>query len=278
MKKIMFDTHCHSDFSTDSKAIPFSQAKTAYELGLKGICFTDHIDYDFPREQFPDFKGENLFIFDIDQYFKELNILKENFQNRDNDFRVFIGVECGLQNLESTIAKNKELAKYPFDQIIGSVHLLERQDPYYPNFWENKKPKKCIKKYFETIYNNLLSFHDFDTLGHIDYIVRYAPKDYIYKPLDFREIIEEILKFIIKKDIALEINTSGLKRTNHFNPHIDILKTYIELGGQMYTIGSDAHANQYIAYKFEYVYEILKELNIKSYLSFENRKAIEHKI
>lgn len=76
-----------------------------------------------------------------------------------------------------------------------------------------------------------------DSLGHLDYIVRYAPTDYKYQPEQFREILEAILQTLIQKDLALEINTSGFKTPlSRQNPHEKIIEWYLALGGEMVTI------------------------------------------
>ena len=40
----MFDFHMHSRVSFDSKANPMDMALAAKTMGLREICFTDHID------------------------------------------------------------------------------------------------------------------------------------------------------------------------------------------------------------------------------------------
>ena len=41
---IQYDYHMHSSFSTDSDAPAQTMVGKAMEAGLKGICFTDHMD------------------------------------------------------------------------------------------------------------------------------------------------------------------------------------------------------------------------------------------
>ena len=44
-----WDTHMHCRFSGDSTADPESMILSAIAKNLNGICFTDHIDYDYPE-------------------------------------------------------------------------------------------------------------------------------------------------------------------------------------------------------------------------------------
>ena len=46
----MFDYHMHSTVSFDGHDNPEDMLRAAAKMGLKEICFTDHLDYD-PLEQ-----------------------------------------------------------------------------------------------------------------------------------------------------------------------------------------------------------------------------------
>lgn len=46
----MWDQHMHCMFSGDSDADPVLMIKSAINKGLDGICFTDHLDYDYKEE------------------------------------------------------------------------------------------------------------------------------------------------------------------------------------------------------------------------------------
>lgn len=266
---IQFDTHIHTDFSTDSDTPLHLQIKQAEKMGLEGICITDHMDFDFPPEEM-DFEVKGVpFSFDVEQYQKEIQEISGNI-------KVLTGVECGLQNSASVIEKNTSLFEnYSWDYIIGSLHLVDKKDPYYASFWENKEPKKCIQNYFVALYENIKQFQQINSLGHMDYIVRYAPPSYEYQVKNFMDIIDEILRFIIHKDIALEINTSGWKKEGRCqNPHFEIIKRYVALGGQLITIGSDAHSPNYMAYQFEKLPALLKKAGLHQYCVYDKRKPV----
>ncbi len=268
---IQFDTHIHTEFSTDSSTPPATQLLRAAKLGLAGICITDHMDYDFPASALGHPTEGIPFFFDWDAYTATINTLR-----KESSLTLLTGVECGLQKSKSVIEKNQKLRLQPaLDYMIGSLHLVDGQDPYYASFWQDRNPESCIQSYFESLYENLLFFHDFDSLGHLDYIVRYAPSEYQYEPENFREIIEAILKFLIQKDIALEINTSGWKTKGKCqNPHEDILIWYKELGGGLVTIGSDAHTPAYLAYQFERVPDLMKKTGLSQYVVYHKHKPV----
>ena len=112
-----------------------------------------------------------------------------------------------------------------------------------------------------------------DSYGHIDYVVRYGPnKNTFYSYERYRDLIDEILKTLIEKGIALEVNTAGYKYgLGAPNPHPDILKKYRSMGGELLTVGSDAHRPEHLAYDFQKVTPLLKECGFKAYTVFEKR-------
>lgn len=263
---IKFDSHVHTRFSSDSEANPKDYIELAIKKGMKGICFTDHNDFDFPLEE-----GKVVFNLDFETYLKYMFELKEEYKDT---FDIRIGLEQGLMKSVARRVdeydKNKKL-----DFIIGSSHLVEGEDPYYPAFWEGRQVKETITKYYESTLENVKNCHNYDVYGHLDYIIRYAPnKDEDYNWMDYYDYFYEILKLLIYQGKGIEVNTSGLKSgLKNPNPDINIVKLYKELGGEIITIGSDSHSVEYLGYEFDRVYNMLKELGFKYYSVFKGRKA-----
>lgn len=272
------DNHVHTYFSTDSDTPMEDMLKNAIEKEFSSICFTDHMDYNFPSE------GDTPeFLLDIEPYFEEMKRLSEKYGDR---IKIRRGIELGLKKdcLDKCISLTKE---YPFDFVIGSTHLVDNIDPYYDTFWSDTPEKSGILRYYETTLNNVNLGADFDVYGHIDYIIRYTPKMKQLKSQDISvdtyidrltsdsmDIIEEILKTLIYNGKGIEINTAGFKYgLRHPNPHEKILKLYHELGGEIITIGSDAHECKHLAYDFEKVPEILTKCGFRYYSEFTGRKA-----
>ena len=259
---IKCDFHNHTSFSADSEASPESMIERAIELGLSYLCITDHMDLDM---DLPDMD----FTFDTNEYFHKHQQLKEQYSDH---ITLLTGIELGLQphlNTELT----ELLKSHDFDFVIGSSHLCDKIDPYYAEYWHGKTEYQATYRYFESILENLHAFDDIDVYGHIDYVVRYGPTqadNYSYSK--YKEILDEILKTLIAKNIGLELNTGGLKYGLGFaHPHTDVLKHYKELGGEIITIGSDAHKPEHLAYDFSKVPSILKEAGFKYYTIFKNR-------
>lgn len=269
--KIQFDTHLHTSFSADSDTPPLTQVQRAAECGLAGVCITDHMDYEFPASALDHPVEGTPFCFDWHSYAGQLQLAR-----KASPLTILTGVECGLQMKSGVREKNEQLFSTPeLDYMIGSLHLVDGMDPYYPSFWEEKDPRLCIRRYFECLYGNLSFFHEFDALGHLDYIVRYAPASYRYEPEDYRDILEPVLKLLIQKDIALEINTSGWKTEGRCqNPHRSILTWYRELGGELITVGSDAHTPEYVAYNFDRAASLIEKTGLHQYVVYQKHKPV----
>lgn len=261
---MFWDQHMHCNFSGDSDALPEDMIKAGIAHGLSGICFTDHLDYDYPEEP-------NIFLLDFDNYFKELSDLREKYTDK---ISVNIGIELGLQ--PQAAGQNLAVAeKYPFDFIIGSSHVVNHMDPYYPEFFAGRDEDAAYMEYFESVLENINSVVDFDVYGHIDYVVRYGPnKNAFYTYEKFKDIIDAILTQLISKGKGIEVNTGGFKYgLGHPNPTEDIIKRYRELGGEIITMGADAHVPEYVAYEFDKTAQIIKNCGFKYYTVFKNRKA-----
>ena len=225
-----------------------------------------HHDIDYPKE--PD---EPDFLIDFPEYFKKINALKKEYEAK---ISVLSGIELGLQ---SHVAKENAavLRENDFDFVIGSVHAVDGMDPYYGVYFEGRSLKESLTRYFEATLENVKAFADFDVLGHIDYMVRYAPAGGDgYDPDEYMEVIDEIFKIIIPRGQGIEINTSGFKAGLGFaNPHDRIVKRYKELGGEIITTGADAHSPEYVGYRFKDAAGILLENGFTHYTVFKGRSA-----
>lgn len=254
---ITADLHTHSSFSSDSGEPLFEMVNSAREKGLKTLCLTEHMDMDYPG-------GE--FILDTENYQKEFLRVREQ-----TDIELLFGVELGL--MDYLAPKLYDYAgEWEFDFIIGSSHLVDGQDPYYPEYFQKLGSRNGILRYFESILANVKAMDCFDVYGHLDYVVRYSPEK-SYDPVDHREIIDEILRLLLEKGKGIEINTAGLKSgLGYVHPHEFILNRYKELGGEIITVGSDAHDRSRIAADFDKAEAALKNAGFKYYTIFRERK------
>lgn len=261
MNKKYIDNHVHSTNSHDGKSSITDYINAMEDKNIEKITFTEHYDiYDGIKT--------NLKTIDMESYYK--NYLEAKAKTDKN---INFGLEIGLQpHIKKQVSELTD--KYPFDFIIGSSHITCGKDIAMDNsFFDNLTREEAYLKYFKEVLQNIKTFDEFDVYGHIDYIVRYGgfPNKYI-DYLEFKDILDEILTTLIKKDKGIEVNTSGFRyNINNPHPNIKIIKRYKELGGKIITIGSDAHNTNDLAKNFDDVFEILESCGFNEYTTFKNR-------
>ncbi|MBE6112164.1 MAG: histidinol-phosphatase HisJ family protein [Peptococcaceae bacterium] len=259
---ILADCHVHSCFSSDAETPVEQMIETAIAQGRKYFYLTDHHDFDYPV-------GEDGRDFQLprEDYTVRLEQLKDQYADK---IELRIGVEMGLMaHISDKI--NEYVSGYPFDFIIGSSHLVHGQDPYYAEYYEGKTEKQAYEEYFLSILENAKALDCFHVYGHLDYVIRYGPnKDRFYNPMDYYDVFKELLTVLIDKGKGIEVNTGSLyKGFTYPHPHETVLKLYRQLGGEIVTIGSDAHVPQYLGYGFDAAEALLKRCGFHHYTLFK---------
>ena len=259
-----FDNHTHSTYSPDGKMTMEDAVLSSINTGLKGISVSDHYDIDIPGDR-------QVFVFNIGERNEKLRKLAEKYEGR---ITVMSGIEIGMQ--PHCIEKTKELLREnTFDNVIASVHFIEKSDPYFGEYYIGKEKKDAYRRYFESMYECMKKLEDFDILGHFDYIARYAPYNdrYVYYR-EFEDHIDAILKYLTENGKFLEINTKSYNPNDahHTVLDTDIIKRYAELGGDAVSLGSDAHNTDRIGEGFAKYAAILKGCGIRYACRFVGRK------
>lgn len=259
------DFHLHTTFSGDGKVSPEGVIQTAIQKGFTAICFTDHLDMDFP---YPDLS----FDLDTETYVSTIHKLQSEYADQ---IEICLGVELGLQP-HLGHSYRSYTSRFPFDFVIGSTHLVDGFDPYYPVFWESHNQDQGIRQYLDVTLENIKATDSFDVYGHLDYIIRYVPSEQkVFPYSEYADKVDEILRLLIEKGKGLEINTGGYRSGLTVpNPCPDILRRYLELGGEIITIGSDAHTAEYVGSSFSQAYDILRDCGFRYFTVFRERKPV----
>jgi histidinol-phosphatase (PHP family) len=125
----------------------------------------------------------------------------------------------------------------------------------------------------------LLKNDGFDVLGHLTYASK-ARGNPFKRPVSYDahwEIVDEILRTLADKRIGIEINTSGMDVCGEYLPAEVYLRRFKELGGEIVTVGSDAHNALRVG---QYCREACRMVaDIFGYVcTFADRKPIFHKL
>ena len=270
---IKSDFHLHTSFSGDSEADMEEMVKRAIALGLKDIAFTEHMDLNFPVT---DETPEGVFECNVDSYLYHLLSVRTKYVN---DINIRFGIEIGLQ--PDIVKANVKVAKeHDFDFVIGSIHVVDGYDIYDPAYFAGRSDEEAYRRYFEAVFENLRAYSNFDVVGHLDYVVRKGrtlDADYSYDK--YKDILDKILNRIIDLEKGIEVNTAAIKYgLKELNPCTDILRRYKELGGEIITVGSDAHTVEELGRGLDRAEEVLREAGFEYYTVYDARIPVQVKL
>lgn len=261
----MFDFHMHSDVSFDSVCPAQEMLAAAERAGLKEICFTDHMEYG------DDIKYPTI-VFTPEQYSAAYDGLQSS------KLKIRRGVEYGISvDNRDRIAQNLTTRAYDF--VLGSIHCVDGMDPYYEEFWAGKTVPEAYRAYLDETLASVRLHEDYDVLGHLTYACK-SPYNPTHAPIlyeDYREVTQEIMRILVSRGKGMEINTSGVDSAGVFLPSADYLRRFRQLGGEIVTVGSDAHNAARVG---QYTHEALDILrDIFGYVcTYEGRRPIFHKL
>ncbi|MBR4858108.1 MAG: histidinol-phosphatase HisJ family protein [Clostridia bacterium] len=246
--KNIIDLHTHTDNSFDGHHSTMFLAETAYMNGLRAVAFTDHLEMDaFHKGSFNRTAIQSFF---------EIAKARSAFSGK---LIVCVGAELGQPVYDIPLSE-KLLSTMKYDFVIGAIHNLpEKQDFCHMDFSDESIDYiKLLDEYFEWELK-LAQWSGFDALAHLTYPLRYIVGRY-GRTVDmsrYSGIIDEILLELIKNKKALEINTAGLRREiGATSPDESILRRYRALGGELITIGSDAHFAEHMGADIDKAYEL----------------------
>lgn len=262
--RVLADYHVHTVFSDDSETPMEDAVLHAIAVGLQEICFTEHIDYGVKTDL-------NC---DCDAYMREVRRCQELYGDR---IKIGLGMEFGMQ--AHTIGQFQEtFDKYPFDFIILSCHQVEDKEFWTYEFQNGKSQGEYNRRYYQEILNVAENYDDYSVLGHLDMIHRYDRAG-IYPFEKVKDLVEEILRRVIAGGKGIEVNTSCYRyKLPDLTPSREILRLYRHLGGEIITIGSDAHTIPWIGWETSRTQQELKELGFTSIYTFDKMKPVRHEL
>ena len=270
--EVMFDYHVHTSFSADSHMPMKAACDAAVGKGIEEIAFTEHLDIIYPDS---DLKWD----FDYEEYNKEVRHLKKTFKNR---LTIVRGVEVGLHP-SGYEAASAFIDRGGFDFVIGSVHVVDDKDLHEGAFFQKRTLNQAIYDYFCCLNQQVKDFDNFNVLGHLDLVKRYLK--YLncsaaeVRWQDYFPVIEDTLKALIESGRGIEVNMSGYRYGLGCSlPGRDVIKLYYDLGGEIITVGSDAHYEECVGLSIDKGVSLLKEIGFKYVTTFKERKPIFNRI
>lgn len=265
--KNMFDYHVHTHYSMDSEASLARQLDAAVKAGLSELCLTDHVDFDEVTAGVPLYPPADLKTLRL-----ELEALKKSYPA----LTIKRGAEIGLCDTACADAAYEHIKDLELDYVIGSLHVLEGENVYFPSYFEGKARDERYIAYLEGLNRAIRTNAYFCAMGHYDFIAKNAPFPMRAMRLSLCPgLFDEIFTYLIRNGKTLEVNASAWKDDASWG--LDILKRFRALGGEFVTVGSDAHRPAQVGRRLEEARALVREAGIPYVATYEKMKPVLHR-
>ena len=262
------DYHVHSTCSPDGKMTMAQAAEAALRAGLDEICITDHVDTVYWGDRSP------CSSFDWAASRAQYRDAVEKFGDK---LSIKLGAELGEAYLGYDRAEILLNSAEKLDFCIGSVHnCSEKYDCLDLYFLEKGCGTDYYRGVIEDYLDNVLSISRwgrFNVLGHLTLPLRYI-NEHHGEHMTFRrhmDRVEEIFRTIIPRGVGIECNTN---RGNEPLPGEEILRLYRSLGGEIITLGSDAHRPEDVGCFIRQRQELLRTCGFRYFTTFERGRPL----
>jgi histidinol-phosphatase (PHP family) len=229
-------------------------------MGLDLLTTTEHVDFD-PRD------------YCYGHYDQARHVAQREWV-RGRSFgrlKVLIGVEIDYQVRYETEVRSF-LRDAAYDLVIGSVHYAGGGLIFAPSFFAVPE-RESYQAYFEQALAAVRSGL-FDVLGHLDIVKRYGVEHYgPFQPARYAEQIDALLRACVETGTGIEVNTSGYHGPpGEPFPSLAVLSRYRELGGELLTVGSDAHVVEDLGRDIPLALELAQHAGFEAIAAFVDRQ------
>ncbi len=278
----MIDYHIHTRHSIDAEGTVREYCEQAVKRGLNEICITNHCELDPLRndsfirfDNHPEpFTRDNLLRLQDE-------VLRERAFFRKSGLEVKFGLEVGYYDgIESHLQEATD--GIDFDFLLGSIHCLDHicidSSKECSLYFSNHTASKLLENYFQAV-EHLINSKLFDAVGHLDVYKKYG-LDYYGEKINSlpEDSLRRIFQLMEENNVALEINTAGLRRIKEYYPSRSLLQYAQSQGLTRITIGSDAHRVEDLGKGIYQGLEYAKSYGFNVVYGFENRKPFRIKI
>lgn len=264
------DYHVHSACSPDCSFSMEEMAAAAVEHGVDEICFTDHVD--MVRWG----GGPAAEKYDWDALTAAYDRVQAVWGDR---LKIRLGAELGEMAADFALAERYLDAAPPLDFIIGSLHLMsprfQRLD-FVHVAQVGEQWDQIVTDYLEELLHHV-AWGRFSVVGHLTLPLRYAVErsgmDVSFQ--GHMDEVEQVLRAVVERGLGIECNTN---RGHTPLPDREILTMYRRLGGEIITLGSDAHRDYQVGKAVAQCQELLRQCGFDYFCTYEKMKPIFHKL
>ena len=266
------DYHLHTLISSDSPATLEQQAQAALKAGLQELCVTDHWNL-------LDQQGNPLsHTRDWSASIAQLLQAREQFGSQ---MEIRLGVEVGNGEIApESIRDGLAQAGGHLDFVIGSLHNMSLGSGGLGIYTAAHQCQhieegiSLLEDYMNTL-TALSATDTFDVLGHVIYPLRYLPQQWQLTLKPYEEQLRELFRCLSQSGRGIEMNTT---QGHTIEEWTEVLKLYRDCGGEILTVGSDAHRPEWIGAGFSDAYDLLKHLGFRWVCTYRSRKPEFHSL
>ena len=269
---MIMNLHTHTHHSPDAGNTVAERVEAANKAGLRYMAVTDHVEINryYPAAYYHAVETDEYF-YDGRGVFE--GSVQETLEEaaRCAPLVLLTGAEIG--QIPQDIEKSALIYNDPrTDIILGSVHELPgRPDFYFLDYAKEDIPA-LVTAYFEEVLR-LAQTDCYDVLAHLTYGLRYLPNRRAYDITPHLELIDEVLKTVIRKGKAIELNGSGLRKPQpYIDPDLILVKRYRDLGGKYLTISTDAHDTQFVTFGIDLLEDMARTAGFSKLTVFQKHE------
>ena len=179
---------------------------------------------------------------------------------------VLVGVEADY--VEGAVATYRaELARHKLDYVLGSVHYVDGRHVYDRTRFEPGFDVAPFARRYLALVRSAAASGLFDVLAHIDAWKGRAPTPWP----DVADELDRTVEAIAAADVAVEVNTSGLRKCAEPFPSDALLRRLVDAGVPI-TYGSDAHDPTEVRFGWDDVADRLRTLGVTRLATFRGRE------
>ena len=264
---MLVDYHVHSDVAEDSSASMREMAAAEAAAGVQLLCFTNHCDLLHWQDGRPNPRCRVI----TDESAEKLAALRAA---GDESIELRLGLELAEGHADPALAAALA-ADGRLDFVLGSLHLLPGYgDLYRQHYTTHAQCERMFDLYLDEL-QRVAELDFYDVLAHLGYARRYMWRDGVDAAMTLERFgakIERLLRTVIDKGKGLEINCSGIRDGCGPFPGEEILRLYRALGGEIVTVGSDAHRPEDAAKGIREGYAVLRRCGFDYVTVFRRRK------
>lgn len=269
---MIMNLHTHTHHSPDARNTVAERVEAANKAGLRYMAVTDHVEI---NRYYP---AAYYHAVETDEYFYDgRGVFEGSVQETLEEAAccaplvLLAGAEIG--QIPQDIEKSALIYNDPrTDIVLGSVHELPGKPDFYFLDYAKENIPALVTAYFEEVLR-LAQTDCYDVLAHLTYGLRYLPNRRAYDITPHLELIDEVLKTVIRKGKAIELNGSGLRKPQpYIDPDLILVKHYRDLGGKYLTISTDAHDTQFVTFGIDLLEDMARTAGFSKLTVFQKHE------